>query len=99
MLRIAESCDSGSPGLNLSKRHPDLAAVPERRDDMIVKECFGCGKVTAHRHLRDCAHEIAETHMAGTERFVCELCGHTTFANSEGASRFPFAFDKVAAGR
>jgi len=66
---------------------------------MIVKECFGSGKVTAHRHLRDCAHEIAETHMAGTERFVCELCGHTTFANSEGASRFPFAFDKVAAGR
>jgi hypothetical protein len=65
---------------------------------MIVKECFGCGNVTAHRHLRD-AHEIAETHMAGSERFVCELCGHATFAGSEGASRFPFAFDKVAAGR
>jgi transposase len=43
--------------------------------------------------------EIAETHMAGSERFVCELCEHTTFADSEGASRFPFAFDKVAAGR
>jgi transposase len=42
--------------------------------------------------------EIAETHMAGSERFVCELCEHTTFADSEGASRFPFAFDKVAAG-
>jgi hypothetical protein len=83
---------------DLLERHPDLAAVPERRDDMIVKECFGCGNVTAHRHLRD-AHEIAETHMAGSERFVCELCGHTTFAGSEGASRFPFAFDKVAAGR
>ena len=58
---------------------------------MIVKECFGCGKVTAHRHLRACVHEIAETHIAGSERFICELCEHTTFADSEGASRFPFA--------
>ena len=66
---------------------------------MIVKECFGCGKVTAHRHLRACVHEIAETHIAGSERFICELCEHTTFADSEGASRFPFAFDKVAPRR
>jgi hypothetical protein len=40
---------------------------------MVTKECFGCGKVTAHRHIHDCAHDIPETHMAGTERFVCRL--------------------------
>jgi hypothetical protein len=67
--------------------------------DMIVKECFGCGNVTAHQHVHDCAHDIPETHMAGSERFVCELCEHVTFAGSDGASRFPFTFDKVAAGR
>ena len=37
--------------------------------------------------------------MAGSEQFVCELCEHVTFAGSDGASRFPFTFDKVAAGR
>ena len=62
---------------------------------MITKECFGCGNVTAHQHLHDCAHGIAETHMVGSERFVCELCGHVTRADSDGAERFPFTFDKV----
>jgi hypothetical protein len=66
---------------------------------MVTKECFGCGNVTAHQHLHDCAHDIPEAHMVGSERFVCELCGHVTFAGSDGASRFPFTFDKVAAGR
>ena len=51
------------------------------------------------RHLHDCAPGIPETHMVGSERFVCVLCKHVTFADSDGASRFPFTFDKVAAGR
>ena len=66
---------------------------------MIVKECFGCGKVTAHRHVHDCAHDIPEAHMAGSERLVGELRQDVMFAGSDGASRFPFTFDKVAAGR
>jgi hypothetical protein len=78
---------------------PDLAAVPERVATMITKECFGCEKVTSHEHLHDCAPGIPETHMVGSERFVCVLCKHVTFAGSDGASRFPFTFDKVAAGR
>jgi len=66
---------------------------------MITKECFGCEKVTSHEHLHDCAPDIPETHIVGSERFVCVLCKHVTFAGSDGASRFPFTFDKVAAGR
>ena len=66
---------------------------------MVTKECFGCEKVTSHEHLHDCAPGIPETHMVGSERFVCVLCEHVTFAGSDGASRFPFTFDKVAAGR
>jgi hypothetical protein len=62
---------------------------------MITKECFGCRKITAHQHLHDCAHGTAETHMVGSERFVCELCGHVTWDGSLGAERFPFTFDKV----
>jgi hypothetical protein len=65
------------------------------KKQMITKECFGCGNVTAHQHLHDCAHGIAETHMVGSERFVCELCGHVTRVGSDGAERFPFTFDKV----
>jgi hypothetical protein len=82
-------------------RDPGIRTSPFQKGvrDMIVKECFGCGNVTAHRHVHDCAHDIPETHMAGSERFVCELCEHVTFAGSDGASRFPFTFDKVAAGR
>ena len=66
---------------------------------MVTKECFGCEKVTSHEHLHDCAPGIPETHMVGSERFVCVLCEHVTFAGSDGASRFPFTFDKVAADR
>src|SRR2546430_14063146 len=65
---------------------------------MATKECFGCEKVTSHEHLHDCAPGSPETHMVGSERFVCVLCKHVTFAGSDGASRFPFTFDKVAAG-
>ena len=67
--------------------------------EMVTKECFGCGKVTAHRHVHDCAHDIPETHMAGTERFVCELCDHVTCADSKGAERFTFQFDKAVRSR
>jgi hypothetical protein len=62
---------------------------------MVTKECFGCGKVTAHQHLHDCAPGIAETHVVGSERFVCVLCGHVTRTDSDGAERFSFTFDKV----
>jgi hypothetical protein len=78
---------------------PDLVAVPERGATMVTKECFGCEKVTSHEHLHDCAPDTPEKHMVGSERFVCVLCKHVTFAGSDGASRFPFTFDKVAAGR
>jgi DNA-binding transcriptional regulator LsrR (DeoR family) len=75
-------------------------SVRQWNAQMITKECFGCGKITAHRHVHDCAHGIpAETHMAGTERFVCELCGHVTQAGSGGAERFSFTFDKVRSRR
>jgi hypothetical protein len=61
----------------------------------VVKECFGCGNVTAHQHLHDCVQGIPNTHMAGSERFVCELCSHIVIATVADATRFPFQFDKV----
>jgi hypothetical protein len=61
--------------------------------------CPACGNITEHRHMHDCPHGIAEAHMAGTERFVCETCGHATFAHDVGAAIFPFTLDKVEPGR
>ena len=78
---------------------PDVPLFQKGVATMITKECFGCEKVTSHEHLHDCAPGSPETHMVGSERFVCVLCKHVTFAGSDGASRFPFTFDKVAAGR
>jgi len=78
---------------------PDVPLFQKGVATMITKECFGCEKVTSHEHLHDCAPGIPETHIVGSERFVCVLCKHVTFAGSDGASRFPFTFDKVAAGR
>jgi hypothetical protein len=78
---------------------PAISSFRQGQATMVTKECFGCEKVTSHEHLHDCAPGIPETHMVGSERFVCVLCKHVTFAGSDGASRFPFTFDKVAAGR
>src|SRR5262249_5287370 len=78
---------------------PDVPLFQKGVATMITKECFGCGKVTSHEHSHDCAPGIPGTHIVGSERFVCVLCKHVTFAGSDGASRFPFTFDKVAAGR
>jgi hypothetical protein len=77
----------------------DPPLFPERNGAMVTKECFNCKKVVSHEHLHDCAPGNPETHIVGSERFVCVLCKHVTFAGSEGASRFPFTFDRVAAGR
>lgn len=56
-------------------------------------KCAGCGNVTEHQHLHDTAHGIAETHMAGTERFVCVICRHTVHATDDNAKDFPFVLD------
>lgn len=58
-----------------------------------IRHCHGCGCQTPHRHLHDTAHGIMGTHMQGSERFVCGSCGHTTFATSDEAFRFPFILD------
>lgn len=38
--------------------------------------CPKCKKKTGHKHLRDAAHGISATHIAGSERFECLKCGY-----------------------
>jgi hypothetical protein len=90
-------CQGGPMSAPIGPEDPPL--FPERNGAMVTKECFNCKKVVSHEHLHDCAPGNPETHIVGSERFVCVLCKHVTFAGSEGASRFPFTFDRVAAGR
>jgi hypothetical protein len=64
----------------------------------LVHYCSCCGSVEKHRHVHDCAHDseaAGKTHMAGSERFECTLCGHAVTARDREAARFPFMLDKV----
>lgn len=45
--------------------------------------------------MHDTAHGISGTHMAGSERFECTICGATTRA-SDRVPGFTFILDKVA---
>lgn len=58
-----------------------------------IRHCRNCACQRPHLHLHDCAHGFPETHMHGTERFVCQTCDLPTFAYSDGAERFPFVLD------
>lgn len=39
-------------------------------------DCPKCEKETERRHMHDSAYGIAETHMAGSERYECVECGY-----------------------
>lgn len=58
--------------------------------------CDRCARMRPHKHMHDTAHGLEQTHMQGSERFVCVGCGRTTYANDTGAERFPFILDKVS---
>lgn len=62
-----------------------------------VHHCLGCGRRTPHTHWHDTAHGLRQTHMVGSERFVCEACGRATFACSPDAGTFRFVYDGAAA--
>jgi hypothetical protein len=55
--------------------------------------CLMCEDLTPHEHWHDTAHGIAETHMVGSERFVCKQCGRTTHRNDEGWNHFKWECD------
>ena len=42
-------------------------------------KCPKCKKETEHRHMHDTAHGISETHMVGSERYECRICGYNMY--------------------
>ena len=56
--------------------------------------CPKCDSLQYFAHLHDTAYNIPETHMAGTERFVCEQCYHTVHVDDVPSGSFPFYLDK-----
>jgi len=52
--------------------------------------CHTCGQLREFRHLHDRPHGIPGTHMAGSERFECTVCGET-YTVGDGAP-FPLNF-------
>lgn len=57
--------------------------------------CPQCKLEVAFHHWHDCAHGLEETHIEGSERFVCPMCGEVVHAEHPEADRFPFCYDKL----
>lgn len=55
--------------------------------------CIICKKNTPHKHLHNTAHGISETHMAGSERYECQMCRHSIFKNNPEAKGLKFMLD------
>lgn len=60
---------------------------------MSTKECPACKADTTFRHMHDCAHGITETHMAGSERYICVKCNHTFYKHEGEKHGFIFNID------
>jgi len=56
-------------------------------------KCPECEKEVEFGHFHACAHGIAETHMAGTERYVCPKCGKSYYKHSGEKLGFKFQLD------
>lgn len=63
-------------------------------------DCRQCGQTTPHGHFHDAAHGIEGTHMAGSERFTCNVCGNSIFVSEAKDRGFGhlFILDKVQRG-
>lgn len=68
------------------KRAAAERAKDQRERTEMKLFCSECGHDTDHVHLHDEAHGIAGTHLAGSERYVCQVCGKATFATSRNKS-------------
>lgn len=55
--------------------------------------CPKCGH-PEFTHAHDCAHGIPDTHMAGSERFVCKKCGFVVTPNMR-IEGFKFILDNT----
>lgn len=59
---------------------------------MKIPNCQNCSE-NDWKHLHDSAHGIAGTHMAGSERYYCQTCGVSIFAEEGKKLGFDFFLD------
>jgi hypothetical protein len=61
----------------------------------VVRKCPRCGFVTEFKHIHTPAYsDLPQTHMAGSERFVCAQCDHSIGFRDQHADLFKFVLDK-----
>jgi len=60
---------------------------------MLCKKCPECKKEVEFGHFHSSAHGFEETHMAGTERFICPECGKTYYKHESEKLGFKFLYD------
>jgi len=56
-------------------------------------KCPRCKKEVEFKHMHNCAHGIPETHMAGTERFICSECERHIYKYEGEKLGFKFELD------
>jgi uncharacterized protein with PIN domain len=56
-------------------------------------KCPKCREEVDFKHLHDTAHGIPETHMQGSERYVCPECQHTIWKNEGEKLGLKFILD------
>lgn len=60
---------------------------------MITADCPHCEKKTEFNHVHNTAHGIPETHMAGSERFICKECKHPFYKHEGEKLGFRYVLD------
>jgi hypothetical protein len=60
-----------------------------------VVKCPRCAYVAEFKHTHTPAYsDLPQTHMSGSERFVCTQCSHSIGFRDEHAHLFQFVLDK-----
>lgn len=60
-----------------------------------VAKCPNCGYIAEFRHVHTPAYpDLPQTHMVGSERFICTQCQHSIGYLDDGARLFTFVLDK-----
>lgn len=60
-----------------------------------MMQCPSCkASVERFNHMHDTAHGIAETHMAGSERFECPECDHILTRGEARERGLTYVLDK-----
>jgi uncharacterized protein with PIN domain len=73
----------------------DLASRKQEELMATQYHCRFCHERTDHTHSHELANGVPDTHIEGSEQFICRKCGMCTY-KEDGDFGFDFMFDNTA---